>query len=163
VDAGGNVTHLMEGDLLTRHVTITDLGSTSWTAVVDYGDNTSDTFTLTTPSFDFSHPYDGDAQYTLTVTGTNDDRTVGTAPFDVSVENVAPTIAISGNDHVDEGTPYTLTLGPVTDPGADTVSHYIVHWGDGNTDDFPTAGDHTHAYADGPNSYDITIDLIDED
>ena len=49
------------------------------------------------------------------------------------VDNVAPTIAISGAANVNEGSAYTLTLGAVTDPGTDTVSSYIVHWGDGNT------------------------------
>ena len=51
----------------------------------------------------------------------------------VTVNNVAPTIAISGNANVNEGSVYSLTLGAVTDPGADTVSSYIVHWGDGNS------------------------------
>ena len=51
-----------------------------------------------------------------------------------AVDNVAPTIAISGAANVDEGSAYSLTLGAVTDPGTDTVSSYIVHWGDGNSD-----------------------------
>ena len=51
----------------------------------------------------------------------------------VSVNNVAPSIAISGVASVDEGSPYSLTLGAVSDPGADTVTSYVVHWGDGNT------------------------------
>ena len=33
---------------------------------------------------------------------------------------------------VNEGSLYTLTLGAVTDPGTDTVTDYVVHWGDGS-------------------------------
>ena len=38
------------------------------------------------------------------------------------MNNVAPTIAISGDANVNEGSAYSLTLGAVTDPGTDTVS-----------------------------------------
>ncbi len=76
---------------------------------------------------------------------------------------MAPTIAISGNANVDEGSSYSLTLGAVTDPGQDTVSSYVVHWGDGNTDTYTSNGAKTHTYADGPNDYNVTVDLVDED
>ena len=66
------------------------------------------------------------------------------------MHNVAPPIAISGAASVNEGSVYTLTLGAVTDPGTDTVTSYIVHWGDGNSDTYATAGAKTHTYADGP-------------
>jgi hypothetical protein len=81
----------------------------------------------------------------------------------VTVNNLAPTIAISGATNVNEGSPYSLTLGAITDPGTDTVASYIVHWGDGNTDSYSSNGVQTHTYADGPNSYTITVDLTDED
>src|SRR4029077_13001606 len=81
----------------------------------------------------------------------------------VTVNNVAPTIAISGATSVNEGSAYSLTLGAVTDPGTDTVSSYIVHWGDGGSNTYLTNGGKTHTYADGPNNYSITVDLVDED
>jgi len=76
---------------------------------------------------------------------------------------VAPTIAISGASNVNEGSPYSLTLGAVTDPGTDTVATYLVHWGDGFSDTYSTNGVKTHTYSDGPLSYAITVDLTDED
>ena len=79
------------------------------------------------------------------------------------MNNVAPTIAVSGAASVNEGATYSLTLGAVTDPGADTVSSYIVNWGDGGTDTYSTNGVKTHIYADGPNTYNVTVDLVDED
>ena len=79
------------------------------------------------------------------------------------VNNVAPTIAISGAASVDEGSVYSLTLGAVTDPGQDTVSSWIVHWGDGNSNTYSSDGVKTHTYADGPDNHSITVDLVDED
>jgi hypothetical protein len=61
---------------------------------------------------------------------------------------VAPTIAISGAASVNEGSAYSLTLGAVTDPGTDTVSSYIVHWGDGSSSTYSSNGVKTHTYAD---------------
>ena len=85
-------------------------------------------------------------------------------PLAVTVNNVAPTIAISGASSVAEGSAYSLTLGTVTDPGHDTVTQWIVHWGDGTTGTFTSGGVKTHAYADGPSGPDnITVDLVDED
>jgi hypothetical protein len=82
----------------------------------------------------------------------------------VSVVNVAPTIAISGAGSVNEGSTYSLTLGADTDPGSDTVTSYIVHWGDGSPNStFGTNGVKTHTYVDGANNYAITVDLVDED
>ena len=68
----------------------------------------------------------------------------------VTVNNVAPTIAISGAASVNEGSVYSLTLGAVTDPGTDTVSSYVVHWGDGSHRHLrPATASKTHTYADG--------------
>jgi VCBS repeat-containing protein len=81
----------------------------------------------------------------------------------IVVSNVAPTIAISGAGRVNAGATYELTLAAVTDPGPDTVSSYVVHWGDGSTETFTTAGLKTHAYNTGGTTYAVTVDLVDED
>src|SRR5207247_2179431 len=81
----------------------------------------------------------------------------------VTVDNVAPSIAISGATNVNEGSVYTLTLGAVSDPGADTVTDYVVHWGDGNTSTYAANGAKTHTYTDGDSDHAITVDLTDED
>src|SRR5207244_5939303 len=56
-----------------------------------------------------------------------------------------------------------LALGAVTDRSTDTVSSYVVHWGDGNSDTYASNGVKTHTYADGPSDHNVTVDLVDED
>src|SRR5205085_1795239 len=113
-----------------------------------------------------THTYaDGPNTRAITVDLVDEDGTfkIGRASCREQVDNVAPTIAISGAANVNEGSLYSLTLGAVTDPGADTVTSYVVHWGDGNDDTYGSNGVKTHTYADGPNTRAITVDLVDED
>ena len=46
---------------------------------------------------------------------------------------------------------------------ANTVTGWLIHWGDGASDLYTSSGVKTHVYADGTNVYAITIDLTDED
>ena len=72
-----------------------------------------------------THTYaDGPNSYAITVDLIDEDGTFldRANALSVTVDNVAPTIAISGAASVNEGSPYSLTLGAVTDPGTDTVS-----------------------------------------
>ena len=55
-----------------------------------------------------------------------------------------------------------MNLGAITDPGDDTVTSYIVNWGDGSVDVFNAAGTVAHVYA-ATGSNTIRVDLIDED
>jgi len=58
---------------------------------------------------------------------------------------------------------YTLTLGPVSDPGDDVVTQYLVNWGDGASDTLLSPGDVNHIYSDGDKTHIIFVDLVDED
>ena len=62
-----------------------------------------------------------------------------------------------------EGAAYTLTLGAVTDPGTDTVTSYIVHWGDGNATPTARTAPRRTPTPTAPNDYNVTVDLVDED
>ncbi|MGA2496357.1 MAG: SdrD B-like domain-containing protein [Tepidisphaeraceae bacterium] len=79
------------------------------------------------------------------------------------VGDVPPTIALSGGNSVNAGAAYTLTLGAVTEAGTDTVTQYIVDWGDGTTPDtFDSAGDKSHVYATA-GTRQILVSLVDGD
>lgn len=82
------------------------------------------------------------------------------------VNDVAPTVSLSGNESTLEGSLYTLILGDVVDPSTtDAITAYVVNWGDGDSDTFNTSSltEATHTYADGPGSHTITVDLVDND
>src|SRR5262249_24360297 len=86
--------------------------------------------------------------YTISLRATDNAGATTTTTVTVQVTNAAPTIRLSGNANADEGSVYTLTLGAVTDPGPDTVTRYVVDWGDGTVESFTTPGGKTHTYAD---------------
>ena len=102
-------------------------------------------------------------------------------PFTVAVQNVSPTVTLSGAPGVDEGSDYTLTISDVIDPGADPgdgsipfpgddlVSIYTIDWGDGSglqplSEAQLNANSRQvdHTYAGGPTSITITVTLLDD-
>ena len=94
------------------------------------------------------------------------------ATFQAQVANVAPTLPLTGAASTVEGSSYELTLGAVADPGADVVSRYTIHWGDGTSETYTAAqvsaagGRLSHVFADGSaggTSRAITLDLQDEE
>ena len=122
------------------------------------------TFTPATGAGSFTCDFaDGDASGDVTATVSDGDGGSDSDSKPVTVTNVAPSIVISGDVSVAEGASYELTLGAVTDPGSDTVTAYVVHWGDGDNDEYTSAGATTHTYADGLDTHAITIDLEDDD
>lgn len=74
---------------------------------------------------------------------------VNSSLVNLVVTNLPPTIALSGAASVDEGSNYSLTLGPVSDPGLDTVSQATVRWGDSTSTTVSSLGVVSHVYADG--------------
>lgn len=117
--------------------------------------------------------------YVIEVTAT-DRSSSSTDTISVVIDNVKPTVALTGEDingpvpdggSVNEGQTFILTLGAVTDPGADTVTGFIVNWGDGTStgilpfsQTMPNVA--SHLYQDDSilvNTNPITVDLLDED
>ena len=141
--------------------------------IIHWGDGTSSTLDAADlpPDRTVLHTYaDGSSSYAISVDLVDEDGSYTDRAnlHSVSVSNVAPTLTISGPGSVDEGSPFTLALGPVSDPGADSVAQYVIHWGDGTSsviDASDLSPDRTvrHTYADGSGSYAITVDLVDED
>ncbi len=97
---------------------------------INWGDGSSENFNpdATSANHTFAH---GPNDYTITATATDrhGDHSI-TLP--VTVRDVTPTIAITGNSHVNEGTSYTVGLSD-TDAGGNDLSNWLINWGDGHT------------------------------
>ena len=156
-----------EGQTKTYTYSISDPGQDTVQSVATNcgasGTKSNASNTNTSGTFDCAFP-DGDASSNVSVQPTDSDGEAGnTAMQPVTINNIAPSITISGNSSVDEGSTYTLNVGAIADPGQDTISDYVVHWGDGNSNIYNSNGVKTHIYADGPDDHAITVDLVDED
>jgi hypothetical protein len=62
---------------------------------------------------------------------------------------------------VGEGWSYELLLGEVSYFGTRPVTRYVVHWGNGEVEEFTTAGVKFHVFADGTAVRDVRVDLYD--
>src|SRR5207253_2595588 len=93
---------------------------------------------------------------TTTATATDDTDTYSAGnSIVVSVAHVAPTLAISGNANVNEGSSYTLGLS-ASDPNHTIVS-WVITWGDGSIQNLSgNPSSVTHTYATGPHAYSIS-------
>ena len=138
---------------------------------VPYNDGTGNPTSQS--SFSFT-PDDGPATFAVTLDVRDNDMVASSeAPVkameSINVTDVEPTIELTGDSMVDEGSIYTLTLGDITDPGNDTVTNWIVNWGDGKSDTYTSDGEKIHIYADdmpggtSSDEYTIRVDLRDED
>jgi VCBS repeat-containing protein len=153
-----------EGSSYTLTLTASEVGSdaiTGWT--ITWGDGAAQTVTGNPSSV--AHTYtDGPNSYTISATATDEDGTYNAGnTVGVTVNNVAPTLTLSGPASVNEGSSYTLGLSS-SDPGQDTISSWTVTWGDGAVQ--AVSGNPSsvaHTYADGPNSYTISATATDED
>ncbi len=157
-----------EGTTFSRLITFSDGLDTSgdgWSYEINWGDgNPVETGTTTDTSFTISRDLtDGDTSQTVTVTIYDGDDSISQS-FTLETTNVAPILAISGEDEVDEGSTYTLNLEDIVDPGDDT--HTItVDWGDGSGQETVTVGTSSidHVFADGDSTPAITVTVEDSD
>lgn len=112
------------------------------------------------------HTYadDSAAARIINVTVTDDKGKSDSASASLTVVNVPPTLTLSGDSSVNEGSLYTLNLS-ASDPGDDTIDHWTINWGDGSPVQ-TVAGNPssvTHTYADGPRGHLIQATASDED
>ena len=114
--------------------------------VINWGDDTETTISaqnLVAAGGVVEHVYaDGDDQFVISASVTDEDGTFAQASMvTVAVQNVAPVAELAGDATVNEGSAYTLTIGDVVDPGEDTVTDYIIDWGDGSPSETLTAAE----------------------
>ena len=164
VDAGPDET-INEGDTFVGSGFFTDTDSNTWTATVDYGDESGvQSLTLDVDSFDLSHIYADNGVYTVTVEVADNDGGAGTGTIQVTVDNVAPAVDAGPDDIINEADTFTGS-GSFTDAGADTWTA-TVDYGDGSGDQPLTlAGktfDLSRVYADN-GVYTVTVTVTDND
>ena len=158
-----------EGSLYTLGLAASDpAGHTIGAWSINWGDGSAAQAVAGSPA-SVTHAYAvGPHTWTISATATDDAGTYAAGnTLAVAVNDVPPTIALSGAPTVNEGAAYALTLGAVSDPGADVVSGYVVHWGDGASDSFSAAaaaaaaGAKAHVFADA-GVYNVVVDVVDE-
>jgi PKD repeat protein len=155
-----------EGDTLSFTVTATDpdVPANGLTFSLEPGAPAGATIDPATGLFAWT-PADGPGEVTvgIRVTDDGDPALSDVETVEITVGNVAPVLAVTGAAAVEEGAPYLLALG-ATDPGQDTITQWVITWGDGAVEtiaDSPSSV--THAYADGPAIYTIAVSATDED
>ncbi len=123
--------------------------------VIDNGDGTW--------SWSFDSTDGPDESQTVTITATDSDGAATDVTFDLTVNNVAPTIVLTGDSSVNVNVQYTLTI-EVSDPGVETITQMVVDWGDGTTPQQITVGQTTatHAFTETGN-YQVQVSVTDED
>ena len=131
--------------------------------VVNWGDGTVENVAAGTTSV--SHRFaDGASVVRPIAFATATDGSVyRTNRLTVQVQNVAPQLAINGDAAVQAESLYTLNLAS-DDPGADTITQWVVDWGDG-TDPQEILGNPdtvTHLFAES-GDYSIVATAVDED
>jgi len=165
-----NLATINEGDTFTGSGSFTDPGADTWTATVDYGDGTgSQPLTLNPDKmFNLQHTYlddDDDDTYTVTVSVTDDDNGLGSASFDVIVNNLPPTLSLITAilDPVSVGTEISASAS-FTDPGTADTHTAQWDWGDGTVTQGAVSDSvtYSHIYND-PGIYTITLTVTDDD
>ena len=105
---------------------------------------------------------DGAANWQFTVRVTDSAGSAVERSFGVQVQDVAPTLSVTGPATAEDGQDYVLDLA-ASDPGQDTISQWTIDWGDGIVQTL--AGNPqqaVHRYAQ-PGSYTVSASATDED
>jgi VCBS repeat-containing protein len=170
VDAGAGAT-IDEGSTFLDSGSFTDPGTDSWTATVDYGDASGVQALAIDPdkTFALSHLYADNGSFTVTVTVTDDDGGSGDDTLSVTVNNVAPSVELSGPETVDESAASYAYGFVVSDPGDDTFTVSDLDCGTGGAlvdDSLETTldgGSFDCLFLDGPADPIVGITVLDDD
>jgi hypothetical protein len=147
-----------------------------------YSDSTGDTVTITASvgtitdktgtnsgnwEWEFATTDGNDQSQTVTITATDNHGAQNTASFNLTVNNVAPTVSLSGPTSANEGQSrhYTFTS---SDPGADTISLGSQSCGSGNTlsnavFNADGSGSFDCTFPDGPATSTVSVQVQDSD
>ncbi|MCA9169836.1 MAG: cadherin domain-containing protein, partial [Planctomycetales bacterium] len=108
---------------------------------------------------------DDDGSYTIGLQVDDGNGGVVNTSTSLTIDNVAPTLSVSGDAVAAGGGTYTLTLTD-SDPGNDTISSWTVNWGDGSIDTYvgdPNSVTHVYSNSLSGMTFNITVSAVDED
>ncbi len=164
-------TEIVEGNKFSGIYKLTDpTGKKEWHITVDYGDGSAvKTLDITSETFALEHIYADNGDYNITINVVDTYKAAASSfTTAVAVSNYVPVAHLTGSDTVDEGVEYSLDVSNVFDTGTDTVTAYIIDWGDGKSisltqQELTDLGNVvTHKYADDC-APEIKLSVTDED
>ncbi|WP_436763651.1 PKD domain-containing protein [Streptosporangium sp. V21-05] len=124
------------GENLQRTISFTDPDSTTWNASADYGDGSGPApVTVTNRQITLQHRWTNAGTYPVIVTVRDDGGLQTSATFTTTITttptpNQAPTVKLTGPDHITEGTTWQATAS-FTDPDS-TTWNASADYGDGS-------------------------------
>jgi RTX calcium-binding nonapeptide repeat (4 copies)/PKD domain len=147
------------GDVYTLNFSATDPGQdtiSGWD--IDWGDGSNHT-TPAGNATSATHVFGTAGATTITVSATDEDGTYQQTK-NVTISAVTPTVTLTGDSSVNEGSAYTLNF---SSTNSNIRNGWTIDWGDGETDfDDTSVSSDTHTYADN-GSYTITVGAITDD
>jgi PKD repeat protein len=144
-----------EGESLSFECDASDPGDDTLTVSWDYGDGE------TGSGDSVSHAFVDDDDYTVTCTVADEDGGSTSSTLDVSLNNAAPVLSLSGDESGTEGDTFSFD-GGLTDAGVDDTHTCIWTWGDGESTTDSSDCEEDHVYAqDG--TYTVTLNALDSD
>ena len=160
-------------ELSIEVATFTDPGTLDdHTAEIDWGDGTPiESGDITDRSVLGTHTYADDTggPFTVTVTVTDNDGGSGSATFQVTVNNLAPTVTAAEPQEVDEDEELSIEVATFTDPGTLDDHTAEIDWGDGtpiesgDITDGSVLGTHTYADDSDEQPFTVTVTVTDDD
>jgi VCBS repeat-containing protein len=126
VDAGADQT-VNEGSTVAFSLTASDADDDPLSYLWDFGDGATANDAAPT------HVYADNGSYSVTLTVSDGQGGVTSDSLAVTVQNVAPTLTLSGVTTINEASAYSLILS-ASDPGADTIANWTINWGDGSVE-----------------------------
>ncbi len=134
-------------------------------ATIDWGDGTqADHLGEVTSPIDTAHTYEQDGTYTIQVAVTDLAGNVAVDDATVTVNNLAPVVAVGGDVEVEQGSVLELTGASFSDAGINDTHSASIFWGEGVTeagviDGSSITGSHVYGTL---GTFLVTVSVVDE-